>query len=393
MNPPTGIVTLMFTDIVGSTALRDGLVAANGDVDGNALYRKNVGDPHNARIRGLLEEHNGFEVKTNGDSFMVTFAQPSDAVLCAVAIQKSLRANPIRTDSGPLKVRIGIHTGVAALLTRDGKTDYDGHAVNIAARIESLLKEGDRVYCSRTTADLAAHLPRIRCESFGPYTLKGVSDPVEVFEVVWEDVPQAQAPAQERLLYPWLTPWVGREREMAVLEAALRENRLVTLHGMGGLGKTRLAVETLLASSGGLPREIVFVPLEAARDSPEGLLEAMRFALGLSELEAFDVDSLCWHLRASDRVLLLDNFESVMNAAAILPRIALTEGIRILVTCQLPLGVGGEKVIDLFPLQTDESRRLFVQLAQQRDATWQPNDEDAMRDVLAALDGLPYLIE
>src|SRR5438067_11374512 len=90
IQPPTGTVTLMFTDIVGSTALRAALVAAHGANDGDRRYRVQVLNPHDDRIRTLLDKDRGFEVKTNGDSFMVAFAQAEDAVVCAAEIQRSL---------------------------------------------------------------------------------------------------------------------------------------------------------------------------------------------------------------------------------------------------------------------------------------------------------------
>ena len=112
----------MFTDIVGSTALRDALVAAHGGA-GDRLYRKRVLDPHNDRIRALLGTHSGFEVKTIGDSFMAAFAKAEDAVLCAAAIQRSLRDEPIPVNDrgSPLAVRIGMHSGAATLVERDGR--------------------------------------------------------------------------------------------------------------------------------------------------------------------------------------------------------------------------------------------------------------------------------
>lgn len=376
----------MFTDIVNSTAMRDGLVAEHGEVEGNRFYRERYLDPHNARIRGFLGKHNGFEVKMIGDAFFAAFAQPSDAVLCAVAIQRSLREEPIG-----IAIRIGMHTGAATYKDHD----YDGHAVNIAARVESLLKGGERIYCSSEAAALAKNLPGIRYQSYGVYVLKGLSQPVEIIDVLWDAAMQPDPPLQpnERLPYPWLTSWVGREKEMDDLAAALRGSRLVTLHGIGGVGKTRLAVETLLAKGGGLPREVVFVSLELARNEPEGLLSAVRDALGLTEVDAPDFERLCRHLHRGDRLLLLDNFESVRDAARAVPRIAATPGVRILVTSQQALNAFGERVVELDRMTNDESRRLFVTIAQQRDASWQPNDDSAMGDVLAATDGLPYLIE
>ncbi|HUP61851.1 MAG TPA: adenylate/guanylate cyclase domain-containing protein [Thermoanaerobaculia bacterium] len=396
---PAGTVTLMFTDIVGSTALRDALVAAHGENDGDRLYRERFQYPHNSRIRAHLDRHHGFEVKTNGDSFMVAFGNAEDAVSCAVAIQRNLRDEPIET----LAVRIGMHTGAATPYERDGKWDYDGHAVNIAARVESLLKGGERVYCSRATATLAKTPPGIRYHNYGPYLLKGVSEKIEIVDVLWDDAMQPAPPEQphERLPYPWLTPWIGREREMSALKKALRASRLVTLHGIGGVGKTRLAVETLLARGGGLPREIVFVSLERAPDTPEGLLTAVRDALAMTEVDAPDSAALYRQLHGGDRLLLLDNFESVMSAAGSVAHLAATAGVRILVTSQRALDVPGERVIDLEPMETKtrdelatlDSYQLFVGLAQQRDAKWRPNDDQAMRDVLAATDGLPYLVE
>jgi class 3 adenylate cyclase len=321
MEPPTGIVTLMFTDIVGSTALRDALVAAMGEVDGDRLYRERYLDPHNGRIRLLLEEHHGFEVKTNGDSFMVSFAQPSDAILCAAAIQRNLRDEPIATDDAgkALAVRIGMHTGAAKYVEREGRSDYDGHTVNIAARVEGLLKGGERIYCSQVTASLAKNLPGISYHNYGPYPLKGVSERVEIVDVFWDAAMQPAPPDQphERLPYPWLTSWVGREREMTALEAALRASRLVTLHGIGGVGKTRLAVETLLARGGGLPRELVFVPLELARDEPAGLLAALRDALGLTEADAPDFEVLApWRRPAAPARQLRVGHEGSEGCAA-----------------------------------------------------------------------------
>jgi len=371
----------MFTDIVGSTALRDTLVATHGDIDGNRRYCEQYLDPHNTRIRALVGKHHGFEVKTIGDAFMVAFTQPEDAVVCAAEIQRSLRDEPIG-----IAVRIGIHTGAATY----GGHDYDGHAVNIAARVEGLLKGGGRIYCSGETAALAKNAPGVRFHGYGPYVLKGVSARVEIFEALWDEtIVPAPPPRQEPMPYPWLTQWVGRERQMTMLEEALRRNKLVTLHGTGGVGKTRTAVETLLARGSGLPRDLVFVPLENAG----ALLGAIHTALGITEADAPDFPTLSRQLHGGDRLLILDNFESVMKDAGAVPALAATPGVRVLVTSQDILGVPGECVVELTPMAMQESHDLFISLAQQRDANWQPDDDDAMRDVLQATDGLPYLIE
>lgn len=148
-----------------------------------------------------------------------------------------------------------------------------------------------------------------------------------------------------------------------------------------------------MARGGGLPREVAFVSLERAVASEEGLLTAVREALGLTEVDAPDFEALRSQLHGGDRLLLLHNFESVAAAAPFVPRLAATAGVRVLVTSQQVLDVGGERVVDLDPMPDPEGHRLFATLAQQRNAQWQPDDEAAMRDVLEATDGLPYLIE
>ncbi len=349
-------MTILFTDIVGSTGLRDALVLKHGNERGNEDYRHQILDPHNARIRGILEAHDGFEVKTIGDSFMEAFAQPEQAVTCAAAIQRSLRKEKIPTgdNSEPLAIRIGMHTGQATLVDLGGgKWDYDGHAVNIAARVESLA-EGGKVLCSEQTESQARHAPGVRLHDHGEYTRKGLSERLGIFEVLWYDGQEPEAPrkAQEGLPYPWLTQWVGREGKMAELHDALLPARLVTLHGTGGVGKTRLAVETLLARTSGLPREVVFVPLEGASEVSGGLLGALRTALMLTEVDAPDLRALCHQLAGSDRLLLLDNFESVIAEAGQAHRLATTPGLRLLITSQQPLAIPGERVVELEPMET-----------------------------------------
>lgn len=140
-------------------------------------------------------------------------------------------------------------------------------------------------------------------------------------------------PQRKRLPYPWLTPWVGREREMAMLEEALRASRLVTLHGTGGVGKTRLAVETVRERGG------VWVALENVPDKPDSVLAAIRDGVGLTEVDAPDLEAFCRQLEGTDRLLLLDNFESVMSAADLVQRLAGTVGVQVLVTSQRVLDI------------------------------------------------------
>ncbi len=401
LEPPTGTVTLMFTDIVGSTALRDQLVAAHGEQRGDEAYRQRVLDLHNERIRPLLTAHNGFEVKTNGDAFMAAFATPAEAVECAVSIQRSFHEAPVPTSAGDLSVRIGMHTGQPFLYPSGAGGDYDGHAVNIAARIEGLLKGGGQILCSEATRNVAGNLPTIRYHSCGVYELKGVRQPPEVIEVLWHAEQQPNPPARpdDSLPYPWLTEWVGRRATRDELAAALNSGKLVTLLGTGGVGKTRLAVETLLPMLDEFPDGVYFLPLaEVANDLPT-VLERLRQLMDLTEADAPTVDDLRHNLRGKRCLFVFDNFESVM-AAAVLPRMLATlPGVRVLLTSQQSLLLAGERVVSLDPMPTQgtlaelDSYRLFLQLAQSGDSTWQADDEASLRALLTLTDGLPYLIE
>jgi len=138
VRPPEGVVTIVFTDIVGSTTIRDKLVHEHGEIEGDRRYRAEVLDLHNDRIRPILERRHGFEVKTNGDSFMATFLTPTDAIACCAEIQRSFQSDPVPTEKGPLSVRIGMHTGQPTCFRSGAGWDYDGHAVNIAARVTAV---------------------------------------------------------------------------------------------------------------------------------------------------------------------------------------------------------------------------------------------------------------
>ncbi|HEV7486710.1 MAG TPA: NB-ARC domain-containing protein [Thermoanaerobaculia bacterium] len=213
-----------------------------------------------------------------------------------------------------------------------------------------------------------------------------------------EDRP-APPPTPEGPTYPWLTPWISRDEKMEELRQALSSHKLVTLHGMGGVGKTRLAVETIRAHQSALACETVFIPLEVLGNQTNELLTAIRNAVGTTEIDAPDFAALRRFLARGDRLLILDNFETVMAEAAEVALLARTKGVRVLVTSQLVIGVTGEKVIAVDPMLIDgpleglESYRLFVQLAKLRDANWEPENSEAVRDVLRFTDGLPYLIE
>jgi class 3 adenylate cyclase/predicted ATPase len=390
----------MFTDIVGSTSARDRFVTEYGEVNGDSLFRSRVLDRHNSNIRNLLQLHRGYEVKTNGDSFMASFDSPSDAVSCASEIQRMFRGQPIEMTDGPLSVRIGLHTSQPTLRQTPAGWDYDGHAVNIAARIEGLLRGGGQILCSDITYELAKGLPGVRFHRCGKYPLKGVREPVDIYEVLWHDDQSPNPPTRPiGLPYPWLTPWIRRELPQMELKRALLSEKLITLHGQGGVGKTRLAVETLIEVRTALPTELVFVPLADRTNQGAELLSALRDALGSTAADVPDWSSLRAKLENGEHLLLLDNFESVMQGAPYLPQLATIRGTTILLTTQQVLGAVGECVVHLDPMPTEgeleelDSYRLLVTLAQRRNSNWRPEDKESLRRILQLSEGIPYIIE
>ncbi|HEY6136753.1 MAG TPA: pentapeptide repeat-containing protein [Thermoanaerobaculia bacterium] len=192
--PPEGIVTIMFTDIVGSTRLRALFVKRFGELAGDQGFRDQLLGPHDERIRRLLAQYGGYEVKTVGDEFVASFLTASNGVACAAAIQRSLHDDPIPTEQGGLRVRIGLHTGQAARVRTEKGYDYDGHAMNVAKRIESLVVSGEQILCSSATRTIAGAAPGIRFHPCGAYLPKGLLEPIEVFEVLWHDRQEPRAP-------------------------------------------------------------------------------------------------------------------------------------------------------------------------------------------------------
>jgi class 3 adenylate cyclase len=238
---PTGTLTFMFTDIEGSTRLLQRLGAAYPDVL----------EDHNQRVRGAFAAHGGVEVGTEGDSFFVVFRAASAAVAGAADGQRALGRNGWASGV-PVKVRMGLHTGDAALVSGG----YVGLEVHRAARIGAAA-HGGQVLLSRTTAQLAeGSMPSgVTIRDLGDHRLRDISRPESLHQLVIEGLPsefpsiRGGDPTLDSLPVQ-LTSFIGREREIAAATERLESARLVTLLGPGGTGKTRLAIEL---ASGPLP--------------------------------------------------------------------------------------------------------------------------------------------
>jgi len=303
---PEGTVTILFSDVEGST----GLTTRRGDEAARAALRA-----HEELVRQQVQEHRGREVKAMGDGFMVAFASARKAVACAVGIQRALAewnagvgAHGRAPLPEPLRVRIGLNTGeVVREEDPDGRVDLFGETVNAAARIAAKAK-GGQVLISEATRGVLGRAQDVQLVDRGRFRLKGFPERWHLFEVVWQEEPSAvAAPALiER------TPFVGRETERADLQRLLEQavggqGALVMIGGEPGVGKTRLAEELMAEARRrnmtallgrcyemeGAPPYIPFVEiLEAAvRLFP---LEALRSTMGES---APDVAKLMPELR------------------------------------------------------------------------------------------------
>ena len=240
---PTGTVTFMFTDIEGSTRL----VHEHGDAYAGLL------DRHRRQVREAIAKHNGAEVDTQGDSFFCAFARAADAVAAAMSAQEALA-------SGPVRIRIGIHTG-EPILTPEG---YVGADVHVGARIMSAA-HGGQVLVSDATARLLGSRDAVALKDLGEHRLKDLGAARRLYQVGDSAFPPLRTLYRTNLpIQP--SPIVGRELELQEAGALLRAHRLVTLTGPGGSGKTRLGLQIAAELVEDFPDGVFWVPLQALRE-------------------------------------------------------------------------------------------------------------------------------
>jgi predicted ATPase/class 3 adenylate cyclase len=356
---PSGTVTFLFTDVEGSTKLLHEL-GAEGYAEALAEHR--------GVIRESCARHGGVEVDTQGDAFFIAFPTAAGALGAATEALQGL-------DPGPIRVRVGIHTGTPHL----AEEGYVGVDVHRAARIAAC-GHGGQVLVSASTAAL---LGTDGLRDLGEHRLKDLSAPERMYQLGDEDFPPLKSLYRTNLPIP-ATPFLGRLHELAEVSGLLEDARLLTLTGPGGTGKTRLGLQAAAEAADRYPDGIFWVPLAPLRDSELVLVTAGQ-ALGAK-------DGLAEHLADKSLLLLFDNFEHVVEAAPRLSELlASCPNVHLLVTSRELLRVPGEQAYPVPPLEPEDGTELFV--ARARAALPSFVASDAVPELCARLENLPLALE
>ena len=387
--PPVGTVTMLFTDVEGSTRLAQELGPAWPEV----LSK------HRQILREAIADAGGYIEATEGDSFFATFASPGPALDAAINAQRSLRAHDWPRAVGELRVRMGLHTGDVE--HTDGH--YVGLEVHRGARVGSVACGGQVLM----TEAMRGHFgPGVPAEDLGWHRLKDFPDPIRLYHlVVDEDRPADAFPPPRTLdvrpnnLPPADRQIVGRTKELKAIATAFidEETRLVTLTGLGGVGKTTTALaaaRTLLDTfTGG----VWLVRAEALRSTTE-LLQAAAAAMRVRDVPGTDLfDAIATRFESGRYLLVLDNLEHLADAGALAKRLLdLAPGIAILATSRAPLRLASERTITLDAMAADEALSMFMSRAHQHDPTLSLADREtreAVEQLCERLSALPLALE
>ncbi|MFL5943463.1 MAG: ATP-binding protein [Gaiellaceae bacterium] len=352
---PDGRLTLLFTDVEGSTQLLhelgDGYAAVLGE--------------HRRVLREAFERHGGTEVDTQGDAFFYVFRSADEAL--AAAGEGCERLEP-----GPVRVRVGVHTG-APVPTGEG---YVGIDVHLAARIGGVGHGGQVVLSDDTRRELAT-APELL--DLGEHRLKDFEDPVPLFQLGARRFPPLKTVSNTNLPRP-ASSFVGRAEDVAAVVSRIREGaRLLTLTGAGGSGKTRLAIEAAAELVPEFRAGVFWLELAPVED-PELVLEEIARVLGAR-------GDLRRHIGERELLLVLDNFEQVVQAGPALGDLVATcPNFHVLVTSRERLRLRDEVEYAVEPLPSHDAAQLFA------DRSGLPVDP-TVTALCAALDNLPLAVE
>ncbi len=396
---PRKLVAIMFTDVVGFTALMQS--DENLGLQKRKRYKEAVAGQHGA--------YGGKIIQYFGDGTLSTFSNSIDAVLCAIEIQREL--------SKPLEVplRIGIHTG-NVVSQPDG---IIGDAVNVASRIESFSVPG-AILVSDSVHDQIMNQSQFQSASLGKYRLKNVARPYEIFAISTEGiiVPDssdlrgkgAKLAILRNTIPTPSTPLLGRESEVEELIGLIEDNSIVTITGPGGMGKTRIALEICHRLSDEFLDGTAFVSLASITEASE-FVPTLASALDIKEAEGRELHDGLTSLIDDKQVLLaLDNLEQIISSAPVIAGlVASCPDLKIITTSRTPLKISAEREYSLLPLPiparndlgsiadlaTYSSIALFTDRAKKANSKFDLNPENAsdVVEICRRLDGLPLALE
>ncbi|MGB8196459.1 MAG: adenylate/guanylate cyclase domain-containing protein [Acidimicrobiales bacterium] len=398
---PSGTVTLLFTDVEGSTHLWEDAP----DQMARALER------HEHVVRDAMESNGGYIFKTIGDAFCVAFATGHEALRAAAAAQTALAAESW-PEHAVIKVRMALHTGVCQ--ERDG--DYFGPVVNRTARLMAIA-HGGQVVVSGVTAELLADFPPDEglLRDLGEHRLRDLGRPERVWQLdvaglasTFPPLKSLDNPELPNNLPELLSSFVGRDEELGEVRALINEHRLVTLTGAGGSGKTRLAMQAAAELLDGQGEGVWLVELASVNDE-EHVPLAVASVLGIQEmLDVSPLETLVAALSNQDVLLILDNCEHLIGACSKFADEVLRNcaRVRVLATSREPLGIEGERVYrvpsmtlpgeeveTLADVSASDAVALFLGRAREVDFVATNDDAALVSSICVRLDGIPLALE
>ncbi len=400
---PAGTVTFLFTDIEGSTRLWEKYPQA----------MKSALAKHDSILKESVESNNGQLIKTTGDGIHAVFSTAIDAINASTIAQRSFQfLEFFKNSEASIKVRMGLHTGEAEL--RDG--DYYGGTLNRAARIMGVAY-GGQILLSETTYQIAReNLPvSVSVLDLGEHQLKGLIKSERIFQISTPDLQQEFPPLKSQShptnnLPAELTPFIGRERELAEAASRLEGARLLTLIGPGGTGKTRLSIQLGSRLFSNFKDGVWLVEFAPIAD-PSLIMQTIASAFDLGEVPGIPLKVLVHdYLREKHLLLILDNCEHLIEASAKVADelLHVAPSVKIIASSREALGINGEimyRVPSLsLPDQDEltkevamgfESVHLFVERASAANRKFQLTNENAttVAQICTRLDGIPLAIE
>jgi class 3 adenylate cyclase len=368
---PAGAVTLLFTDIQGSTRLLDEL---------GERWPTTLAD-HNRLLRDVFARHGGIEVDRQGDAFFVAFPRVEAAAAAAAESQRAL-VEHTWPEGKAVRVRMGMHTGEPVVM----EDMYLGLDVHKASRICSAA-HGGQVLLSATTRQLLG----VPARDLGEFRLKDLTAPERLYQLEIEGLPSEFPPPNTLTATNLPTqpmPLVGRHADLdAGLELLRSGARLVTLTGAGGSGKTHLALQLAADVSSEFADGVYWIALAPVAD-PAAVEDAVSTVVGAPP----ERGGLVRFLHDRELLLLLDNFEQVMGAAPLIGEVLATAtGVKMLVTSRSPLHLSGEHELPVVPLTEEDALQLFVERARAVRPTFEA--DDAALGICRRLDCMPLALE